>query len=170
VYLWGSTAVLDGSDLPYILHTDPLKISFLAEGDLVIKDVSATHRHALFLTDNSKVYTSGRDGSTLGLTRQQEWIGQSIPTIIPSLENEVVVDIAVGEHQSFAVTEEGVIYSWGLNQYGSLGRNIKDEEYINGLPTPIEGLPPVQWVNAEEDSVMAVDKKGYTLCDPESNT
>ena len=32
-----------------------------------------------------------------------------------------VVEVATGSYSSFALTEEGQVWAWGLNQYGQLG-------------------------------------------------
>ena len=46
---------------------------------------------------------------------------QEDPTLVGSLSGKNVVYLAAGAHYSVALTEEGLLYTWGKGSYGRLG-------------------------------------------------
>ena len=44
-----------------------------------------------------------------------------------------VVDIAAGNYSTFALTQQGQVWAWGLNNYGQLGH----EGEVRRLPNPL---------------------------------
>jgi regulator of chromosome condensation len=45
-------------------------------------------------------------------------------------EGDYVTQISGGEHHSIAVTKDGVVYCWGLNDEGQLGLGDTKGEYL----------------------------------------
>ena len=45
----------------------------------------------------------------------------TIPTLVTTLAGEKIVNIAAGSMHSAAVTDDGVLYTWGKGSYGRLG-------------------------------------------------
>ncbi|XP_014237356.1 regulator of chromosome condensation [Trichogramma pretiosum] len=94
---------------------------------------SAQH-HTIALDDQGKVYVLGRkEYGRLGLGPVEE--DATNLTIVPSLEQVKCIDVAVGSAQSFAVTEAGKLYAWGMGTSGQLGTG--EEEDVD-TPTLIE--------------------------------
>ena len=44
------------------------------------------------------------------------------------LDDKMIVSVAVGESHSLALSAEGVVYSWGSNQFGQLGRSSGNDQ------------------------------------------
>ena len=79
----------------------------------------AGQHHSISLEDSDKVYALGRsEYGRLGLGEDsaQEAV---VPSILSSLAN--CVEVACGTAVSYAVTEEGHCYSWGMGTNGQLG-------------------------------------------------
>ncbi|CAL1282562.1 unnamed protein product [Larinioides sclopetarius] len=87
------------------------------------------------------VYSMGRqDYGRLGLG---ENCGEkSLPTLITSLENEKCSNISCGNDVSFAVTEEGSLYSWGMGTNSQLGHGNEDDCFV---PRLVEGNFANSW-------------------------
>ncbi|GFR45882.1 hypothetical protein Agub_g7335 [Astrephomene gubernaculifera] len=93
----------------------------------------AASRHSAFVTAEGVVWTMGHNDSRGGgghgsppldasgqLGRTQ---GDSRPGPVGGpLAGKFVVQAVVGRYHSMAVTEAGELYSWGLNDWGQLGR------------------------------------------------
>ncbi|TFB14193.1 hypothetical protein E3U55_14180 [Filobacillus milosensis] len=156
VYAWGGSDHLSYPDHDF--YSSPYKVTFDGESDVKIVDVAAHHRRAYFVSDDGKVYVTGRHGHMLGLTKNDKILNLQKGTPIPNLNN--VVDVAAGDHGAFALTEDGTIYSWGINEWGHLGRGIEDQDYKDGTPTPIEGIPAMESVDAHDLGILALDKEG----------
>ena len=62
---------------------------------------------------------------------------QDDPTLIGSLTGKNVVQLAVGANYSAAVTEDGLLFTWGKGSYGRLGHSElgegKGEAYRGGV-------------------------------------
>ena len=85
--------------------------------------ISLGEKHAIALDDNGKLYSWGNNTQgQLGIgdvTNQTEFIGQ--PTLISSVSNTLFVDVSASAEVSFAITDQGEMYSWGDNDLGTLG-------------------------------------------------
>lgn len=97
--------------------------------------VASGQHHTIALDGNGKVYSCGRATyGRLGLGDSEE--EAQVPTLVNSFGNQKCVDISVGSSCSFAVTDDGTIYSWGMgsNQLGA----GSDEEDLR-VPTKMLG-------------------------------
>ncbi|KXJ29973.1 Regulator of chromosome condensation [Exaiptasia diaphana] len=109
--------------------------------DLVV-DVDNNHieiangqHHTLFLNNTGKVYSLGRaDYGRLGIGEGVK--ESSKPVHVSSLDGEVISKIACGEVVSFAVSEKGDVYSWGMGNCLQLGTGEEDDVH---LPTKVQG-------------------------------
>ncbi|KAF9291717.1 hypothetical protein BGZ88_006771 [Linnemannia elongata] len=63
------------------------------------------------------------------------------PTNVAALNEQHIVDIAAGGMHNMALTKEGKLWSWGVNDQRTLGRS--GDEYT---PMPVEGLDDVKVV------------------------
>jgi regulator of chromosome condensation len=73
------------------------------------------------------VYSLGRhDYGRLGLGKEAQTTG--VPTLIPALENVKCKEVACGNCSSYAVTEDGRVFSWGMGgtQLGIGGEDPED--------------------------------------------
>ncbi|KAG5890644.1 hypothetical protein JTB14_034933 [Gonioctena quinquepunctata] len=82
--------------------------------------ISSRQHHTIALDDDGKVYALGRkDYGRLGLggdCKDPEEL-----QLISSLEDKKVINVACRSATSFAVTEDGDLYGWGMGTNGQLG-------------------------------------------------
>lgn len=96
--------------------------------------ISAGELHSAAVTDDGDLYTWG-DGfcGQLGL-------GGKRPQLLPQqvtksgLEDECVSVVSCGARHTLCVTEDGEAFSFGLGQYGALGRSFTPFEYDTDDP------------------------------------
>lgn len=126
-------------DVP-ALHPD-------ATGSRVVQIEGGEH-HTLFRLEDGRVYAVGRnDGGQLGVTLDHpcmhadpdsKGIATFEPVQVPI--QGFVTDIQVGQRNNLALTDTGILFSWGQ---GNLGIHRDVEETWN--PTLIAGRPNSAW-------------------------
>lgn len=81
--------------------------------------VTAGVHHSLALDSTGKVYSWGLNNyGQLGIGSTEN----ADPTLVGGLiSTKTIVAIAAGGYHSLALDSDGVLYSWGYNNYGSLG-------------------------------------------------
>lgn len=45
--------------------------------------------------------------------------------VVWGIEGQLIVDVAAGRYHSVALAQTGRVYTWGLNDYGQLGRTAR---------------------------------------------
>jgi len=97
--------------------------NFAVEPTVVYKrflKIACGYHHNAGVDEYGRVYTWGR--SEFGQLGQGEVINSSIPTLIAlPLRNIRVNEVCWGWQHTIAVTENGFLFSWGLNINGQLG-------------------------------------------------
>lgn len=102
----------------------------LAEGAKAIDIASGCH-HFLILSEDRQVYSFG-EGSKgqlgridkedlLTIKSQRELFMKPQPVTFPNDKNVRIAKIFAGHWCSYALTEDGTLYAWGLNNYYQLG-------------------------------------------------
>ena len=96
------------------------------------KNIAFGQHHALGLDEMGRVHAIGRvEYGRLGLGDKETEGGKNdaiIPTLVPKLADIKCVDVSCGTAVSFAVTEDGECYSWGMVTNGQLGQSQDDED------------------------------------------
>ncbi|KAG0231135.1 hypothetical protein BGW42_000486 [Actinomortierella wolfii] len=118
--------------------------------------VSEINPHPSIRAVPGRVFVFGTgDCAQLGLG--EDITSRKKPTPLAALDDEQIVDIAAGGMHNMALTAEGKLWSWGVNDQKTLGRS--GDEYT---PAPVEGLDDVKIVKvACSDSVtVALSDKG----------
>jgi len=96
------------------------------------KNIAFGQHHALGLDEMGRVHAIGRvEYGRLGLGDKETEGGKNdaiIPTLIPKLADKKCVDVSCGTAVSFAVTEDGECYSWGMVTNGQLGQSQDDDD------------------------------------------
>ncbi|KAL4466885.1 hypothetical protein ABPG74_010482 [Tetrahymena malaccensis] len=82
--------------------------------------------HSAAITDANEVYFFGK--SQLGQFHY--------PQLVRICQGEIT-EISIGNHFGVAVTNEGKVYSWGINQQGQLGQGDSDIRIIPSLVEPL---------------------------------
>lgn len=95
-------------------------------------DIAFGQHHALCLDDQGKVYSIGRaEYGRLGLGEANTEDGKAdakVPTVVKALADKKCVDVSCGTAVSFAVTDQGECYSWGMSTNGQLGHADGDND------------------------------------------
>eukprot|EP00899_Mesostigma_viride_P008347 jgi/Mesvir1/17513/Mv08769-RA.1 len=122
VYSWGRNFY---GQLGLGDHKDrsmPTLVSYLQEERVV--QVVAGQYHSLALTARGEVYA-------WGYNRDYELgVGDNMDRVLPQLltaglAGRRVSTVAAGGYHTLAVTDDGMLFSWGVNSYGQLGRRDK---------------------------------------------
>ncbi|XP_022917483.1 regulator of chromosome condensation-like [Onthophagus taurus] len=99
------------------------------------QSICCGQHHTLGLDVEGNVFTIGRkEYGRLGLGEDCKESDDLVK--IPLLEDNKVIYIGNGSATSFAVTEEGKLYGWGMGNNGQLGTGGEDDCYV---PTLIRG-------------------------------
>ena len=90
----------------------------------VVTAISAGHRHSLALTSDGEVFAWGSNSNgQLGNGGETESRPPVRVDTSGALAGKRVVAIAAGEDHSMALTDDGLVFTWGGNWYGQLGDN-----------------------------------------------
>ncbi|XP_011302739.1 regulator of chromosome condensation [Fopius arisanus] len=88
--------------------------------------ISSGMHHTIALDENGHVFVLGRkEYGRLGLGPDATDVSQL--TRVEKLQNERVIDIAAGSAQSFAVTDSGQLYAWGMGSNSQLGTGEEED-------------------------------------------
>lgn len=100
------------------------------------QSISCGQHHTVALDAEGKVYCLGRkEYGRLGMGEiNQDLV---VPTPIPVLEATKCIEVAAGEAVTFALTENGTAYSWGMASNNQLGHGNEDEDALE--PRVVEG-------------------------------
>ncbi|XP_076298134.1 regulator of chromosome condensation 1 isoform X3 [Lasioglossum baleicum] len=89
------------------------------------RHISSGQHHTIALDDSGQVFVMGRkEYGRLGLG--SDCSDAEKLTLVPSLSS--CVDVAAGSAQSFAVTNSGELYAWGMGTSGQLGTGQEEDE------------------------------------------
>lgn len=86
-----------------------------------IKKIVGGAGHTLVLDNAGSIYSCGwNNKGQAGFSNDEGTL--LFRKVGGDLENKVVLDIACGWDSSAALTSEGILYAWGSNNYGQLGK------------------------------------------------
>ena len=97
---------------------------------MMIEKICCGSAHTLVLTSNGTLYGWGYNHrGQLGIVKEGITIDKPTRLIIISLLNDNLFFkyIYCRNHSSFAITTNGVLLSWGYNDYGVLGQGVNNE-------------------------------------------
>ncbi|XP_015433074.1 PREDICTED: regulator of chromosome condensation-like isoform X2 [Dufourea novaeangliae] len=90
------------------------------------RHISSGQHHSIALDDSGQVFVLGRkEYGRLGLGSNCSDAKELTP--VPALSSFKCVDVAAGSAQSFAVTESGELYAWGMGSSGQLGTGEEED-------------------------------------------
>jgi len=112
---------------------EPREVSLTFANSSPVVDIAGGVKHTLFLTEDGSVYASGLNlYGELGLGKDVR--GDVVDTFVTPRRIEyfkksgkTVVSISASGHQSFAVTRDGQLYSWGAGSI-HLGHSLPETD------------------------------------------
>ncbi|XP_061393835.1 regulator of chromosome condensation [Musca vetustissima] len=109
----------NAKDLPTIINPINTKIEN-------VKQIAGGQHHTLILKEDGSVFVIGRkDYGRLGLGTVADDVTELKP--ITALKGKKIVSVSCGEAQSFALTDDGKLYSWGMGSNHQLGTGSDDD-------------------------------------------
>ena len=124
VWTWGSGNLGDGTSSASYYPVQVVK-SVSSTGERTYLDnivsVAAGNSHALALDTNGRVWTWGSNANgQLGRTGSTS-VAAEVSIVGDTDDSANIIAIAAGKEHSLALTSDGRVYAWGLNNYGQLG-------------------------------------------------
>eukprot|EP01084_Bolivina_argentea_P081969 148433_1 len=130
VFAWGGWKSGETGTGKKRTTAEPTQVSSL--GDKRIVDVQAGQDFTLFLSEDGRLYACGAgDRGQTGQGSSSERFHVT-PTLVPAVKN--VTRIAAGQFHSICCTEDGDVFSFGLNREGQLGHG---DDQNRTVPTQI---------------------------------
>lgn len=106
-----------------------------------IQEIRLGYKHSMALTQNNNLYVWGcNSAGKLGFGEEYEYKERlERPTLLSksSFDHKKIIQIATGDNHLLALTDDGNIYSWGMNLKGQLGL-VSDEGVMVNTPTHIK--------------------------------
>ncbi|XP_049844846.1 E3 ubiquitin-protein ligase HERC2 [Schistocerca gregaria] len=121
---------------------DPTLIQALV-GKTVIH-IACGSTYSAAITVAGELYTWGR--GNYGRLGHGSCEDQNVPTLVAGLKGHYVVDVACGsgDAQTLAVTDNGLVFSWGDGDYGKLGRGGSDGSKLPKLVDKLQDVDVVK--------------------------
>ena len=82
------------------------------------------------------------------------------PTPMMIRRNQTFVQVSAGDHTTYALTKEGVLYAWGGNNYGQLGDGTTNNRTVDN-PTVVKIEGRITSFMADGWSAWAWDEEGH---------
>lgn len=140
------TKQLDQADAPQSPTDGPDSIPALIQGrPLLIHDVVLSKLHSAILTADpvSNLYMCGIGrGGRLGLGDENTRF--SFEPVQGPFTDRKIVQVALGQNHSMAVTDNGELWTWGVNTFSQLGYTLppspkRDEDPMTATPRQVFG-------------------------------
>eukprot|EP00003_Mantamonas_plastica_P017366 TRINITY_DN28843_c0_g1_i1.p1 TRINITY_DN28843_c0_g1~~TRINITY_DN28843_c0_g1_i1.p1 ORF type:complete len:424 (-),score=140.78 TRINITY_DN28843_c0_g1_i1:79-1248(-) len=110
--------------------------------DVVISAISSGAFHTCAVSENGELFSWGKNTNfVLGHSTADEQMNEyfSAQRVLGELEGHKVAFVSCGHWHSICITEDGSMYSWGVDDYGQLGlgdngsaREPKKIEFFDG--------------------------------------
>ncbi|XP_055610045.1 regulator of chromosome condensation isoform X2 [Uranotaenia lowii] len=125
-----------------------------------VKSITGGQHHTMVLKNDDKVYVIGRkEYGRLGLGE----VNADAITLTPveTLANRNIGDIACGESTSFAVTDKGEVFAWGMGSNQQLGTGSEDDETspVQISSKQVQGKKILKVSSGGQHSLFLVEEK-----------
>uniref|UniRef100_A0A8B9RHS8 BTB domain-containing protein n=1 Tax=Astyanax mexicanus TaxID=7994 RepID=A0A8B9RHS8_ASTMX len=119
VYTWGNNANFSLGHGNQETRHHPEIVDLFARTGVYVKQVVLCKFHSVFLSQKGQVYTCGHgQGGRLGHGDEQTYL---VPRLVEGLLSHHCSKIAAARDHTVVLTEEGYVYTFGLNTYHQLG-------------------------------------------------
>lgn len=135
--------------------THPTKIQHFADNSIVKIYCGAAYSAAISATGTLYTWGRGFYGS-LGHGSSEDKL---VPTAVHALSSHIIVDVALGsgDSHSLCVTDEGLVFAWGDNDFGKLGNGTCKGTHV---PVQIESLANISQVYSGSQFSVALGRDG----------
>lgn len=124
-----------------------------------VKQISGTHHHVAFVTENGEVFTYGDNSS--GCCGHGDIQGPIYkPTLVEALSGTSCKLVSTGLSFTAAVTAEGAIYTWGSGSHGQLGHGDTVEQSHPVLIDSVSSIGAVTQVATGASYTLALMDNG----------
>ena len=167
LYAWGSNAygqlgngTTTNSSVPVAV-----KIAGTPLAGKTIVQIAAGANHNMVLTSDGAVYTWGWNyhGQLGNNTKTNSNTIVAVQTISTPIAGKKIVKIAAGQGHSLALTDDGMVYTWGRNDTGQLGNNATTDVMlpvtVTVTGTPMSNKTIVEIASGARHS-LAIDSSG----------
>ncbi|XP_059473427.1 uncharacterized protein LOC132195443 isoform X2 [Neocloeon triangulifer] len=117
VYSWGSSQFGQLGVGPTCHSSHPRLVEALSDEQII--QVSAGQYHSLALSKSGRVFSWG--WGVHGQLGHRSTDDQSLPTLVTSLTDKVIVQVCGAHGHSVVLTEEGEVWAFGSGAFGQLG-------------------------------------------------
>ncbi len=161
VYTWGYNNYGQLGDGTIAYSRTPIDIT--QSGDLSgasIVKIAAGNYNSFAVDSAGLVYGWGNNQNGQvgnGLTASVAPYGQTTPSAVHAsggLAGKRVVDIAAGSNSALVITDEGSLYTWGVNSYGQLGNGTTTS---SSIPVSVSASGALAG-----KTVSSISLRGYT--------
>lgn len=125
-----------------------------------VKCMTGGQHHTLVLKNDDKVYVIGRkEYGRLGLGNITE--DAKTVSLVDTLADKNIVEISCGESTSFAVTDNGEVYAWGMGSNQQLGTGSEDDEFkpVQIVSKQVQGKKILKVSSGGQHSLFLVEEK-----------
>jgi alpha-tubulin suppressor-like RCC1 family protein len=150
VFAWGDNGGGQIGDGTTNDKLEPVQV----EGIRNIVAIAAGTNHNLALKDDGTVWSWGYNNmGQIGVQTEDQVV--AVPLQIPNLPN--IVAVSAGRQTSFALSEDGILWVWGENDFGQLGIGSTETSFT---PVKVSGLTDVTAVVAGWQLTLARQSDG----------
>ncbi|XP_071254097.1 inhibitor of Bruton tyrosine kinase-like isoform X1 [Salvelinus alpinus] len=119
VYTWGSNTNFSLGHGNQESRHHPEIVDLFARTGVYVKQVVLCKFHSVFLSQKGQVYTCGHgQGGRLGHGDEQTYL---VPRMVEGLLSHHCSQVAAAKDHTVVLTEEGYVYTFGLNTFHQLG-------------------------------------------------
>ena len=111
-----------------LLNNDIHKPNIININNNIINEISCGSHHTLMLNTDGMVY--GWGDNTYGQIGCGKELGENISVITQLKTLKKIKSIHCSFLSSFALTDNGMVYSWGHNDLGELGHELEENECV----------------------------------------
>lgn len=107
-----------------------------------VASVSCGENHTLYATRAGRTYGMGSN-AWCQIGQREPWetgfAAYNVPEAVPALARKRVTEVVCGADFSFALTDAGELYSWGVGRWGQLGDG--QGKHVKAKPMPVKRVP-----------------------------
>ncbi|KAJ3597364.1 hypothetical protein NHX12_000892 [Muraenolepis orangiensis] len=119
VYTWGNNTNFSLGQGNQESRQHPELVDFFARSGVYVKQVVLSKFHSVFLSQKGQVFTCGHgQGGRLGHGDEQTYL---VPRMVEGLMSHHCAQVAAAKDHTVVLTEEGYVYTFGLNTFHQLG-------------------------------------------------